>query len=244
MRGSSGFVTGSGSCRRRSIRIRSTRTLAAAGAPLYAAHCQSCHADQPVPRRRHCARDARRPGRADCRHRHGSSSPRFVHRRVRRESVCVVSGLAVPVHSFQKDRADTRIIRWTASGCGDRSFTTARSRRFARCSMLRTRGRRCSTGAMTCSTRRTWDSSRMFRRPAARPSRGSTRSVPGNGNGGHVLRHDALRRGQGSAGRVHEDILRRAIPHETRTQQASAPLDCCRDRRASRWQPSSAALRT
>ena len=80
------------------------QTLAAAGAPLYATHCLSCHADNRFRDGVIAPRDARRPGRADRRHRHRSPSARFVYRRVRGKSVRVVSGLAVPVHPFQKDR--------------------------------------------------------------------------------------------------------------------------------------------
>ena len=86
---------------------------------------------QPVPRRRDRARDARRPGRADRRHRHGSrivstrtptSSPRISTRCIRTRR----TGSRI-----SERRTDTRTIRWTASGCADRTSTTARCRRCA-----------------------------------------------------------------------------------------------------------------
>ena len=119
--------------------------------------------------------------------------------------------------------------RHLAAGTVSSQRLGADASRAARC--LRRRGRRCSTGAMTCSTRRRWDSCRMSRRRAARRSRGSTRPCRERQRRTR-LRHDALRRGQGRAGRVHENVLRRgsrmrrALPAGFR-----APLDCRRDRR-------------
>ncbi len=152
--------------------------LAAAGAPLYAAHCQSCHADNRF--RDGVIAPGTRVGRvdADRRHRHGSSSPRFIHRRVRRESIRAVPGLAVPVHAFQKDERirESSAGRHLAAGAVPAQRLGPDAPRI--CSMRRTRGRRCFTAGYDVFDQKNVGFVSDVPQADGQTSRGSTRPCP------------------------------------------------------------------
>ncbi len=159
--------------------------LAARGASLYAQHCQSCHADNRF--RDGVIAQGTRVGQvdADRDHRHGSSSARLVHRRVRREPVRAVPGLAVPVQPLPEDRRlrEPPARRHLAAGTVPSQRLGPDAPRSARCP-----GRRPKAfyrGYDVFDQKKVGFVSDVPRADGHDFSRFDT-SVPGNGNGGHV----------------------------------------------------------